>query len=74
MARKKMTEFQFEKWWFEKGGEQTAFDKFENKITEKDIKRQPSWKLKRNKEDAITEAVWEKAKKYFVKRKLNKVI
>lgn len=64
----------FNKWWFDKGGEQIAFDKYGDKITEKDIKRQPSFKIFKNRENAITEAVWEKAQKDWKKGKLKSVV
>ena len=53
-----MTNEKFENWWFNRFGEQESFDEFGDKITEEDIKRQPSYPCREN---AITEAVWEMA-------------
>lgn len=60
-----MGDEEFEEWWFD-GGDECALETFNP--TKKDIEKQPSWKLKQNKEDAIVEACWERAYEHAVKR------
>ena len=61
MKIKNMNRKQFEKWWFEGFGEEISFEKY--RITKKDIKKQPSFPS----DNAITEAIWEKAFTNMVK-------
>lgn len=51
---------QFQTWWFEKGGEDIAIEKYGHLITKAMQKKQPSYP---NDENSFTEAVWELAKK-----------
>lgn len=58
-----MTREEFEFWWFELNGEEKSFEKYGNKISKADIRRQPSFPS----DNAITEAVWELAYNDMVK-------
>jgi hypothetical protein len=64
---KKMSSDQFEAWWFEKGGQDIADARFGKNITFKDIKKQPSYKLFKDKDNAFAEALWDKAYRKMVK-------
>lgn len=67
MPKSNMTRPEFEDWWFLKGGESEAYEEFGSTITEEDIKKQPSWKLQRCRENAITEAIWDKAERKYMR-------
>jgi hypothetical protein len=58
-----MNRTEFEEWWFE-GGEELAIEKFHNKVSDSDIKLQPSYLWCRNKENAFIEAIWDLAFKW----------
>lgn len=55
---------QFEDWWFNQLGEEESIEKYADKLTEEEIKRQHSFPCREN---AITEACWERAYKAKVK-------